>query len=229
MQLKKTDRKMRTQNMKRLFAIGAFAAAAAFAQTTGHITVNGDIPGGFSLTNTSNATLTATVSLATLTPANISTLVGGTTDVRLRSNKPYKLTASTALTTTGVADADGGGDHITAADIGFGINATVGTGANVVTRSDTVTDLFDYLTTNVNALTVTNGLTPYVVATPHKGTLADISGGAQVIAGNRISKKGNILTDNNFLLLTFGVATLPQYFTATTGFQADILLTIASN
>jgi len=49
--------------------------------------------------------------------------------------------------------------------------------------------------------------------------------GTQVVTGNRISNKGNITSDDNFMLLGFNVAALPQYFTPTTGFSAVITLT----
>ena len=75
----------------------------------------------------------------------------------------------------------------------------------------------------MSALPVTNGMTPFVANT--NGTLADIAIPKQLATGSRVSKKGNIQTNNNFLKLTFGVATLPQYFTPTTGFQAVITLT----
>jgi hypothetical protein len=48
------------------------------------------------------------------------------------------------------------------------------------------------------------------------------------VQGTRISKKGNIITPDNFVKLTFGAATLPQYFTPTTGFQAVITLTVVT-
>lgn len=209
--------------MKLLLAIGAFAAAA-FAQTTGTVTVTGDIPDAISITNTSDAALSATQSLGTLTAANSSTLAAITPlDVRVRSNQQYKLNAAMIFTNAGPG-ADDGGAPIAVTDVGFGITARDATGANVATgHSDTITSKFDYTTTAMSALPVVNGLTPFVAGT--NGTLNDISASTQVVQGSRISKKGNIETNNNFLKLTFGVGTLPQYFTPTTGFQAVITLT----
>ena len=218
--------------MRRLLAIGVFAAAVAFAQppTGGSIAVTGTILDQISITNASGTAVSATVTMANLTAANSGALVGGTADVRIRSNKAFTLTAATTFTNTGNGT-DAGGSPITADDIGFGINASVagGNGNNVVARTDTISPVFDYLTTNVNALTPVNGLTPYASGIAHKGTLTDIPpAGATVMTGNRISKKGNIQTDNNFLNVTFGVGTLPQYFTTTSGFAATITLTVAT-
>jgi hypothetical protein len=210
--------------MKRLLAIGTFAAAAAFAQTTGTITVTGNIPDAISLTNSSDGALSTTQALGALTAANNSTLAAITpVDVRIRSNKQYKLNASMVLTNAGAGTADGG-DSIAATDIGFGIAALDATGSNVAgPRTDTITPIFNYISTAMSALPVSNGLTPFQAGT--NGTLNDIASSTQVVQGNRISTKGNIQTNNNFVKLTFAVATLPQYFTPTTGFQAVITLT----
>jgi hypothetical protein len=210
--------------MKRILAIGAFAAAAAFAQTSGTITVTGSIPEAISLTNTSDTALSSTQSLGALTAANNSTLAAITpVDVRIRSNKQYKLNAAMTLTNAGPGP-DDGGDPIAATDIGFGIEARNATGGNLAAgHTDTITTKFDYTSTHMSALPVTNGLTPFTAGT--NGTLADIATATEVVTGSRISKKGNIQTNNNFVQLSFGVATLPQYFSPTTGFTAVITLT----
>jgi hypothetical protein len=146
--------------------------------------------------------------------------------VRIRSNQQYKLNAAVTFTNAG-AGTDDGGAPVAVTDIGFGITARDATGANMATgHSDTITPKFDYTGTAMSALPVVNGLTPFVAGT--NGTLNDISASTQVVQGSRISKKGNIETDNNFLKLTFGVATLPQYFTPTSGFQAVITLTVVT-
>jgi hypothetical protein len=48
------------------------------------------------------------------------------------------------------------------------------------------------------------------------------------LAGQRISKRGNLITDNNFISVSFGVAVLPQLFTPSTSFSATVTLTMAS-
>jgi hypothetical protein len=196
-----------------------------FAQTTGSITVSGTDPEAFSITNTSDSQLSATIILGTLNPATGSTLASGTTQIRLRSNKAYKLSAqATALSFTSPGGNDNG-DPIALSDFGFGISSIDATGANVANSTGhNVVTLFDY---DPRTLTVTNGLTPYVAST--NGTLNDIAGsGAQILSGPRISALGNISTDNNFILVTLAVATLPQYFTPNAGFTTTVTLTIAS-
>jgi hypothetical protein len=200
------------------------SAQIGFAQTTGTITVSGTDPDAFSITNTANAQLSATVILGNLNPATGGALTSGTTQIRLRSNKVYQLTAqATALNFTGAGN-DDGGNPIALTDFGFGISSIDATAANVANHNGhTVVALYDY---DPRTVVVANGLTPFVAAT--HGTLNDISAGAQILSGPRISTQGNISTDNNFILATLVVATLPQYFTPNASFSTTITLTIAT-
>ena len=211
----------------KLFLFGALFlmfAGAAQAQTSGTITITGTDPEAFSITNTSDATLSATIILGTLTPATGGTLTSGTAQIRLRSNKAYQLTAqATALSFTGAGAADGGAS-IALSDFGFGIASIDATGANVANATGhTVVSLFNY---DPRSVSVTNGLTPFVPST--HGTLDDITTSTQILSGPRISTQGNISTDNNFILVTLAVATLPQYFTPNSSFSTTVTLTIAS-
>jgi len=222
--------------MKRRAALRAvlFAGIAFFlytqtclAQTTGTLTVTGTNPTSVSATNTSDSNISATIALGTLTPATGSSLVSGSVQVRLRSNKAYTLSAqATALNFSSPGAADGG-NAISADDIGFGVTAIDATGANVATaHTDTIvggTPSFDYRS---GWPAVANGLTPFVAGT--NATLNNISANTQVLSGSRISSKGNISTNNNFVLVTFGIATLPQYFTPNSGFSSTITLTVAA-
>ena len=209
-----------------LFAgIGIFLCTqTCLAQTTGTITATGTTPTAVSATNTSDSNLSATIALGTLTPATGSSLASGTVQVRLRSNKAYTLSAqATALSFTSPGAADGG-NSLSLSDIGFGITAIDATGANVATgHTDTIvasSPSFDYRS---GWPAVANGLTPF---TASNATLSSISANTQVLSGSRISSKGNISTNNNFVLVTFGLATLPQYFTPA-NFSALITLTIS--
>jgi hypothetical protein len=214
-------------DLKNLLALGVLMNAAAFAQTTGTVTLTGTIPDAVSLTNISDSALSATLTLGALVATNNTTLAAITPlDVRVRSNKQYKLNASMVFTNAGNGTV-AGGDSIAASDIGFGITAVASTGANVVAgRADILTAKFNYTTTPMSALPNPTGTTPFVAGT--NGTLNDITASTQVVQGPRISRKGNIITPDNFLTLTFGAATLPQYFTPTTGFQAIITLTVVT-
>ena len=117
-----------------------------------------------------------------------------------------------------------GGSSITLSDIGFGITAVDATGANVATgHTDTIVSLFNY---SSGFPAISNGLTPFVAGT--NATLNDLTANTQILSGSRISAKGNISTNNNFVLLTLGIATLPQYFTPNTGFSTTVTLTIAA-
>jgi len=198
-------------------------AKMAQAQTTGTILLSGTNPAAVSITTTADASLSTTVALGTLTPTTGGTLATGSVQVRLRSSKAYVLSAqTTALAFTALGSTDGG-TTIAATDIGFGITAIVNTGVNVAntgTRTDTIVAKFSY-TGGYPA--VVNGLTPFLAGT--NATLNDISANTQILSGSRISNKGNISTNNNFILATLGLATLPQYFTPNTDFSTTITLT----
>ena len=213
--------------INRTFLIAAGAvfglATGAFAQTSGTITVTGTNPEAFSLTNVSEGALSSTIALGTLTPAAGGTLNTNTATIRLRSNKAYKVTAQAGtLSVTGAGSADGG-SSIALSDIGFGITATSLTGANVAntgSRTDAIAAGFDV---SGGWPAATNGLTPAFTK-----TLSNISSATQVLSGTRISSKGNLTTDNNFITATFGASTLPQFFTPNSGFSSVITLTVAS-
>lgn len=196
----------------------------AFAQTTGTLTVTGTNPEAFSITNTSDGTLSTTISFGTLTPGSGGTIASGIAQVRLRSNKAYRLNAqSTAISFTGPGTADNG-DSISLSDLGFGVDSVDATGANVANATGhNVVGLFDY---DPSLISVTNGLTPYVSG--NHGTLNDITASTQILSGPRISRRGNLSTNNNFVLVTFTLATLAQYFTSNSSFSTTITLTMAS-
>jgi len=217
--------------MKRTLLVVAVAilACAPFvaAQTTGTISLSGNIPEAYSLTNSGGTQIVgATVALGALIPANNQTLVTNETVVGyLRSNHKYKLTAQVASLTRGTG-IDDGGLAIQLSDIGFGIRGLVSNGAQVVNQAThIVVTKFDYVSSGWPA--PSGGLTPFVVGT--HGTLNDITSDIQILGGQRISNKGNITTSDNAVQLTFGFAVLPQYFSPDTGFSTTITLTIATN
>ena len=194
-----------------------------FGQSSGTITVSGSNPGAISITNTSDTVLSSTVNLGTLTPTTGSSLVTGSSQIRLRSNKAYTVSAqATSLSFAGAGSADGG-SSLTLSDIGFGISSTDATGANVANATGhTVVNLFNY---DPSTASVTNGVTPFVSGA--NGTLNDLTGSTQIMSGPRISKQGNMSTNDNFVSVTMKVATLPQYFTPNTSFSTTITLTVA--
>lgn len=216
------------RRLKPILALGFVFAVTQllFAQTTGTVTVTGTNPAAVSITNTSDSSLSSTVALGALTPAAGGTLTQGSFQLRLRSSKAYVLSAqATSLAFNGLGSPDGG-DTIAAGDIGFGITTMANTGANVAnsgSRTETIPSLYNF-TGGFPA--VSNGLTPFVPGT--HGTLTDIASNTQILSGSRISVKGNISTNNNFIGAALAVATLPQYFTPNTDFSTTITLTMTA-
>ena len=205
-----------------LIVVVFLMSAAAFAQTSGNITVSGTTPEAFSITDTTDGTVTSSIVLGTLTPSNNGTLAQNTAQVRLRSNKAYKVTAQASALNFSNAGSVDGGAALALTDVGFGITNISAAGANVATgHTDTIATGYDV---SGGWPTPANGLTP-----TFGKTLNDITTGVQVLNGTRISARGNLATNNNFVLVTFGAATLPQFFTPNTGFSTTITLTISGN
>jgi hypothetical protein len=146
---------MSAKTPRNVLALFVLITATAFAQLTGTVTLTGTIPDAVSLTNSSDSTLSATLTLGALVATNNTALAAITPlDVHVRSNKQYKLNASMVFTNSGAGN-PAGGDSIAASDIGFGITAVSATGANVATgHSDTLTAKFDYTTTPMSALPI---------------------------------------------------------------------------
>ena len=199
-------------------------AAPAMAQTSGTTTVTGSTPEAFSITSGSDGALSSTVALGSLTPGNATTasgLTAATMDVRLRSNKGYKLTATAGTLSVSGAGTAAGGGAVTLSDIGFGVVSVTSSGANVATgRTDTILTGYDV---SGGWPAATNGVTP-----AFSKTMTDITGGVEVLSGSRISARGNLATDNNFITVRFGVAALPQFYTPNNGFSSVVTLTIAA-
>ena len=206
-----------------LVGVMLITASAALSQS-GTINISGTNPDAFSLTNASGQALSATVAFGIMTPANATTVASDEAIVRMRSNKAYKLSAQASVLTINGAGADQGGDPIGLTDIGIGITGMTLNAPNVAngaSRTETIPAGFGV--TNGIWPAATNGLTP-----AFGKTLSDIQASTEILSGQRISKKGNLATDNNFIEVKVGVATLPQFFTPNTGFSATITLTMAS-
>ena len=208
-----------------LAAITVTCALAVSAQTTGTITVSGSQPSSCSILNSSDTALSSTIALGAMTAAANNTLVTGTAVTHLRSNKAYVVSAqATALAFTGLAATDGG-NTLALTDIGFGLTAVDASAANVAAaHTDTIVSGPPSFSYTGGWPAAANGLTPFVAGT--NGTLNDITANTQVLSGKRISKFGNIITNNNMVVATFGVATLPQYFTPNTTFSTTVTLTM---
>jgi hypothetical protein len=218
----KEERMISFRRLPILLGTVMMMASAAFAQTTGTITVTGSQPEAFSLTDGSGAALTSTIALGALIPGNTTTLSTGTATVNMRSNKAYKVTAQASPLNIPTPGATDGGDDIALTDIGFAVTAMTLTGTNVANSGSRAENAGGFAL-GTGWPTATNGLTP-----AFGKTLNDIQTPQQILQGTRISKKGNLSTNDNFISVTFGVATLPQFFTPNTGFSTVITLTMAS-
>ncbi len=219
---------------RQLMVLGA-AALIAFPSmilaqgTGGTITFGGTVPTTYSITNASNGNLAGALGDFTMTIAK-GTLATPTPMVfRLRSNAAYKVTAQTSAL-TGVSEgtqttASTAAEGLKTGDIGIGLTAAIDkSGLSVVgggaepSRVDTIVTGFDV---TGGWPTVSNGHTPAFTKTLH-----DLASDTQILSGTRISAGGDNSSDDNFLVLTVGVATLPQYMTPG-AFSGTVTFTIA--
>jgi hypothetical protein len=209
------------------------APGLIFAQGTGGTgSYSGNVPEAYSISNASNGNLAGTLgSFSTLTIGKGTLATPSTLQVRLRSNHTYKLTANAAVTsgiTDGPASAPGTAAlAIKTGDIGFGFRVAIDqSGASVVnggaspSRADNIVTGFDATS---GWPSVTDGHTPAFTKTLH-----DIYGGdIQILSGDRISASGDDGSSDNFIVVTLGIATLPQYLTPG-AFSGTVTFTIAT-
>jgi hypothetical protein len=218
-------------------SFGAVLAALpgiALAQgTTGTGTFGGTIPTTFSISNTSNGSLAG--SLGTFNTLTIGQgVLSSPTPLtfRVRSNAGYKLTAQVG-SLVGITDGPPSAvsttlQAIKTGDIGIGFTSSIDrSGLSVVgggaspTRTDTIVPGFDV---TAGWPSVTGGHTPAFNRTLHDIFASD----TQVLSGDRISASGDNSSSDNFLLLTVGVSTLPQYLTPA-AFSGTVTFTIAAS
>jgi hypothetical protein len=226
--------------MKRLGILLSAAAVLAIlpgivlAQgTSGTGTFGGTVPTTFSIANTSNGSLaTALGTFSTLTIGRNVLSTPTPLSFRLRSNAAYKLTAQVG-SLVGITDGGPSGvsttlQAIKTGDIGFGFTTAVDrSGLSVVgggtspTRTDSIVNGFDVI---AGWPSVTTGHTPAFTKTLHDIYAAD----TQIMSGDRISASGDNSSGDNFLTVTVGIATLPQYM-APGDFSGTVMFTIAAS
>jgi hypothetical protein len=196
--------------------------------TRGTGTFGGTIQPAFTITTMGNGILAAAIgTFGTLTVGQ-STLTAPTPlAFRIRSNAPYKLMVQVGALvgmTDGVASSSTSGG-LTTGDFGFGFTASVDASGNSVvgggtspTRADTIVTGFDVHT----GWPAATGQSANFARTLH-----DIYGqDVQILSGPRISASGTNSSDDNSLMLTVGIATLPQYLSAG-AFSGTLTFTIA--
>jgi hypothetical protein len=196
----------------------------------GVITFGGTVPAVCWITDTSNASLAGVLGdFSTLTVGKNVLKVPTPLAIRLRSNAPYRVLVQVG-SLVGITDGSASPESTTAqaiktGDIGFGITAVdvslsrlVGGGTTPI-RADQIGAGFD---ARGGWPRVSNGHTPNFIKTLHDIYAAD----TQILSGPRISADGDNNSTNNFMTVSVGIATLPQYLTAV-GFSGVVTFTIA--
>jgi hypothetical protein len=196
----------------------------------GVITFTGNVPAVCWMTDTGNGSLAGALGdFGTLTVGKNVLRVPTPLAIRLRSNAPYKmmvqLSSLVGITDGPASVASTTVQTIKTGDIGFGITAVdvslsrvVGGGTTPV-RTDPIAAGFD-----VRGGWAGNGRghTPHFTKTLHDIYAAN----TLILSGPRISADGDNNSTNNFLTVTVGIATMPQYLT-TVGFSGIVTITVA--
>ena len=99
----------------------------------GAVTLSGSSGGGITTDGVANNPLAVSINLGELGPGNTNNFVSASVPLKLRSNAPYVLSMSAAVTSTGTT-----ANRIGAADVGFGLTAITrsGTGVNTTAGTD---------------------------------------------------------------------------------------------
>lgn len=215
-------------------AILLLIPGAIFAQSTsGSGTFSGSVPTVFNISNTSDANLSTILGdFSTLTIGKNVLNTPTPLAFRLRSNAAYKLSAQVGslvgMTDAAAADASTTAQAIKTGDIGFGITASIDQSGTAVvnggvspTRTDTIVTGYDV---HAGWPSSSNGHVSF------SKTLHDLYGApVQILSGDRISASGDNSSDNNYLTVTLGLATNPQYFTPAATVSGTVTLTIAAS
>jgi hypothetical protein len=197
-------------------------------------TYGGSIPATFAISNLTNGSLnTPLATFGALTVGKAQALNAPTPlAFRLRSNASYILTAQIGALVgmvDGTKSVPGNADQaIQTGDIGIGFTTAVdqtgasvsGGGSGTITRVDVIPTGYDV---TAGWPTVTNGDTPSFGATLHS-----IASAVTILSGPRISTCGDNSSTDNFLVVTMGLATMPQYLTPATTFSGTVTFTIAA-
>jgi hypothetical protein len=214
----------------KLFPAGVFfVALPVIVQAQGVITFGGSVPAVCWMTDTSNGNLAGVLGdFGTLTVGKNVLKAPAPLRIRLRSNAPYRLMVQ-AGSMVGIIEGPASPRSTTAqaiktGDIGFGITAVdvslsrlVGGGSTPI-REDPIAAGFDVRSGWRGGQ---NGHTPTFTKTLHDISTAD----TQILSGPRISADGDNYSDNNFLTVSVGIATIPQFLTAGS-FSGVVMFTV---
>jgi len=221
-----------------LFALLSLAAlmvvpGIVLAQdTTATGTLGGTVPTTVAISNLSNGNLAGALgTFGTLTIGKSTLITPTPLAFRMRGNAQYQLSADvTAMTgmTDGAAtpDASTAAQAVKTGDIGFGFTAAIVKSGLSVVGGGSSPNRQDQIVTGYDVTggwpATTDGHTPAFAKTLH-----DIYNNTQILSGDRISASGDNSSDDNYLVVTLGVATLPQYLTPG-AFSGTVTLTISS-
>lgn len=222
-------------------AVTAFAGQAQ-AQSTGTVRVIGAVSpvgairwwdwaptnseSGTNATPTQNAPLDFTVDVTEVAAGlNFDDYAGGNVTAILRSNQAYQLFAE-VTSSTGFGNSAAG--DLELGDVGFGILNLSNSGAGTKVFGDPAGDA-----TVVAGFANDPSLAPKDVDdepvwNPNYATLQDLTASTQIASGPRISNRGGNNSPNNGLLVDFGFAVGPQYYTPVSAFEAVVEFTMAT-
>ena len=220
-----------------LALVVSVTAVVASAQTSGTVTINGNVAksaairwwsytalnteAGANAPNTQNSPLAFTLALGDVSPTNTNSYAGGRVKMILRSNAAYAVSAQVTANSGFGAAANG---DITLSDIGFGVGNLSNSGALV--SGDPAAG---------SVIAGSFGNDPSAAAKDADGvptfatSLNSVAAAAtQVLSGPRISKAGSVSSPNNGLLVDTVYAVGPQFFTPVAAFSATVTYTITT-
>jgi len=186
--------------------VAVSCAATALAQDSGNAVVAGSIPAAFSITFGSadvGSESAATETVAFAGPGDgVSHL-----QIRLRSNQAYALSAQ--LTDFATYNGNNG---LTPEQIVFAIGSVEVSGPNVANPQDHLSQFL--FTSGARSASASRA--------SHPRTLQEFLLNQVILSGPRISQRGNLATNNNFLLVTLNT------LHSDTSFSASITLTLSA-
>lgn len=170
----------------------------------GGITLTGNSGGGITVDGTVNTPLAASINLGELGATNTSTFVTASVPLKIRSNTPYALSMSAAVTSTATS-----ANRLTAADIGFGLGAVTRAGNGVnTTGTDTNATSGDPTLGANGAVNAASGRYEFTAA---KSNLSQFATSSSVLTGGYVMNAVP-RSNGNGLTVPAIFAVKPQFF-----------------
>lgn len=212
-----------------LFAIFFSVVAADAQNTTGSVTISGEVTRKVDL-KVNNSTLNfGDVSTGESTDTSNLTITQGfkvkTVELEVRSNTPYevKLTVDSP-NMPGVAE---GGSEMGLNDIGFTVGDSTFGATSLPSASQSgafnMNDPAFYYANNADkAGKIADGRATYAK------TLANVSAGQQIYRGSAVSNQGNASTSDNWVKTQMHFLIAPEYYAPSTGFSATVNMDVVA-